>query len=236
MKQDENLIVFDLGGSIVVPDKPDTDFLRDFLSFFTDWLNQDSSRRAIIVVGGGAPARIWQNAVRELVPQASHDSLDWVGVMATRLNAEFMRAILGSLCPDSVVNNPTGDFSFTGRVLMAAGWKPGFSTDYDAVLLAERFGAQRVLMLSNIAQIYDSDPRNNPEAKAFSHLTWDEYMLLINKKWVPGISVPFDPVAAEHAAKIGLSVVAADGRNLENLNAILHGNKFIGTEISSTSH
>jgi hypothetical protein len=43
------------------------------------------------------------------------------------------------------------DLPFSGRVLMAAGWKPGFSTDYDAVVLAERFGARiRILMLSNI--------------------------------------------------------------------------------------
>ena len=115
---------------------------------------------------------------------------------------------------------------------MAAGWKPGFSTDYDAVVLAERFGADKILMLSNIAQVYDDDPRKNPAAKPLDRLTWDEYRIMAGSEWMPGANVPFDPVATARASKAGLTVVAAAGSDLENLEAILAGRKFIGTIIS----
>ncbi len=227
----EKITVFDFGGSIVAPDGPDTAFLRDFLAFLERWLGEDSSRRAILIVGGGGAARAWQGAVRELKPDTPAESLDWVGVMATRLNAELLRALLGPLCPDPVVTNPTADFSFTGRVLMAAGWKPGFSTDYDAVLLAERFGAEKILMLSNIARIYSDDPRKNPRAKPLERLTWDEYGRMAGGTWKPGANIPFDPVATARAAQLGLTIIAAAGHNLNNLQNILDGREFEGTTI-----
>ena len=232
MEKYGNVTVFDFGGSIVAPEKPDIPFLRRFLVFMTDWLENDLSRRAIMVVGGGGAARAWQGAVREMAPDTPHDSLDWVGVMATRLNADLVRALLGPLCPDPVVTDPTENFPFTGRVLMAAGWKPGFSTDYDAVVLAERFNADKILMLSNIAQVYDDDPNNNPAAKPLESLSWDEYKAMAGTEWKPGANVPFDPVASARASEAGLTVIAAAGRDLDNLKAILAGKDFIGTVIS----
>jgi uridylate kinase len=232
MEKHTNVTVFDFGGSIVAPDKPDVPFLRRFLEFLNSWLEADLSREAIMVVGGGGAARAWQGAVREMAPETPAESLDWVGVMATRLNAELVRALLGPLSPDPVVTDPSADFPFTGRVLMAAGWKPGFSTDYDAVVLAERFKADKILMLSNIAQVYDDDPKKNPEAKPLDHLTWNEYRKMAGTEWKPGANVPFDPVATARAAEAGLTVIAAAGSNLENLKAILAGEDFIGTIIS----
>jgi uridylate kinase len=195
-------------------------------------LNEDRKRRVIMVVGGGGAARAWQGAVKTLAPETPNDSLDWVGIMATRLNAELVRALLGTLCPDPVVVDPTADFPFTGRVLMAAGWKPGFSTDYDSVVLAERFGADRILMLSNIPQVYSADPKIVPDARPLDRLTWDEYRIMAGSEWKPGANVPFDPVATARAAQAGLTVIAAAGRDLKNLEAILSGKKFTGTVIS----
>jgi uridylate kinase len=48
---------------------------------------------------------------------------------------------------------------------------------------------------------------------------------------VPGKNVPFDPVASRHAAKIGLKVICAAGKNLQNLELILSGKPFLGTTI-----
>ena len=49
--------------------------------------------------------------------------------MATRLNAQLLRAIFADLCNEPVVYDPTQCSDFSGQVLVAAGWKPGFSTD-----------------------------------------------------------------------------------------------------------
>ena len=172
--------VLSVGGSIVVPEKPDTDFLCKFIAMIRNWLNEDSQRRLILVVGGGGPARIYQNAYREIVSAsdgASSDSseADWIGIMATRLNAQLLKAALGDLCPQEVVYNPTTVDEFNGRILVAAGWKPGFSTDNDAVLLAERFNADTVVNLSNIEKVYTDDPLKNPDAKPIDSISWAEF-------------------------------------------------------------
>ncbi len=151
--------------------------------------------------------------------------------MATRLNAQLVKALLGPLCPQDVVTDPTSLSIFMGRVLVAAGWKPGFSTDYDAVLLAERFGARRVLNLSNIAKVYTDDPRTNPAATPIDAVSWAGFRAIVGDDWSPGKNVPFDPVATRKAAELGLSVICAAGRDLDNLHRILEGESFVGTTI-----
>ena len=228
--------VLSVGGSIVVPEKPDTDFLCKFIAMIRNWLNEDSQRRLILVVGGGGPARIYQNAYREILSAsdgASSDSseADWIGIMATRLNAQLLKAALGDLCPQEVVYNPTTVDEFNGRILVAAGWKPGFSTDNDAVLLAERFNADTVVNLSNIEKVYTDDPRKNPDAKPIDSISWAEFRKMVGDDWTPGKNTPFDPIASKKAQDLNLTVICAAGKNIENIRSILDGKRFEGTEI-----
>jgi uridylate kinase len=229
------MIVISLGGSILVPDEADIDLIVAYRALLHEY-TAIAGNRAIVVVGGGGPARRYQSAYRALADRVGTDpedadAQDWIGIAATRLNAELLRQSLGSLCQDPVVCDPTGEFSFTGSVLVGAGWKPGFSTDYDAVLLAERFGAESVVNLSNIAQVYTADPRTNPEATPLAEVTWNEFLPLVGDSWKPGSNLPFDPVATRKAAELGLRVIAANGREIENTRAILRGEQFFGTTI-----
>ena len=224
--------VLSLGGSIVAPDGPDPAFLASFMALVREHLAADPERRLILVVGGGGPARSWQRAYREAGgPPQDHDAQDWIGVMATRLNAQLVKALLGPLSPQDVTTDPTSLSIFMGRVLVAAGWKPGFSTDYDAVLLAERFGAARVLNLSNIAKVYTADPKLDPAARPIDEISWADFRAIVGTEWSPGKNAPFDPVASGKAAELGLSVICAAGRDLANLKRILEGESFEGTRI-----
>ena len=53
----------------------------------------------------------------------------------------------------------------------------------------------------------------------------------MGEEWVPGKNTPFDPVATRRAAELGMTVIAADGRDLANLEALLDGRPFVGTTI-----
>jgi uridylate kinase len=224
--------VVSLGGSIVAPDGPDPAFLSSFVALVREHLAVDAERRLILVVGGGGPARSWQRAYRESGGLAEdHEAQDWIGVMATRLNAQLVKALLGPLCPQEVVTDPTALSIFMGRVLVAAGWKPGFSTDYDAVLLAERFGATRVLNLSNIAKVYTADPRVDSAASPIDSISWAGFRAIVGDEWSPGKNLPFDPVATRKAAELRLTVICAAGRDLGNLRSLLEGGTFLGTSI-----
>jgi uridylate kinase len=223
--------VISLGGSIIVPDKVDSDFLLAFRATILEYLERNPDNRLILVCGGGAPAREYQRAYRTVIPDADTVILDWIGIAATRLNAELLKQLFRDFCLEQVITDPTAVSVFPGRVLVAAGWKPGFSTDYDAVLLAERFQADTLLNLSNITKVYTGDPKADPKAEPLDRVSWQEFQKLVGSTWKPGINVPFDPVATERAAQIKLRVIVAGGRNIDNLKRILYDQEFEGTVV-----
>ena len=227
--------VLSVGGSIIAPEKPDNSFLREFVVMVTGWLNADSSRRLILVAGGGAPARIYQHAYAEVSAEtgipAENNAADWIGIMATRINAQLLKALFGNLCRNEVVYNPTEDLNFDGQILVAAGWKPGFSTDNDAVLLGEKFGADTIVNLSNIEKVYTDDPRKNPDAKPLDTISWKDFRAMVGDEWTPGKNTPFDPIASKKAESLGMKVICAGGKNIPNIRTILDGGEYIGTTI-----
>ena len=229
-----NTKVLSVGGSIVAPEYPDVEFVSKFVEMIKDFLSKNPNDRLILVVGGGGPARIYQKAFREVTGTAENagtDAADWIGIMATRLNAQFVKASFGDLCREEVVTDPTAAKDFTGRILLAAGWKPGFSTDNDAVLLAEKFNADTVVNLSNIEKVYTDDPRKNPNAKPLDEISWADFRKMVGDEWVPGKNCPFDPIASKKAESLGLKVICAGGKNIENTRAILENRDYIGTTI-----
>jgi uridylate kinase len=229
--------VISLGGSIVAPDGVDGQFLKNFTNLIRSLIEADNERCFIFVVGGGGPARVWQNAYREVCGESAYDDArcndeaDWIGIMATRLNAQLVKAVMAEWCSQQVVTDPTQAEPLAGNVLVAAGWKPGFSSDNDAVLLAERFNAKMVINLSNIEKVYTADPRKDSNARPLDRISWTDFRAMVGDEWIPGKNVPFDPIASRHAEKIGLKVVCAAGKDLENLKKILCGENFIGTTI-----
>ncbi|MBP3608650.1 MAG: UMP kinase [Treponema sp.] len=226
--------ILSVGGSIVAPEYPDTEFVKEFVKMIKDYLSNNKDDKLILVIGGGGPARIYQKAFREVaeISETSEvDAADWIGIMATRLNAQFIKASFGELCQNDVVTDPTIPLTFSGRILLAAGWKPGFSTDNDAVLLAEKFNADTVVNLSNIEKVYTDDPRKNPNAKPLDEISWEDFRKMVGDEWVPGKNCPFDPIASKKAQELKLTVICAGGKNIKNTLAILEGKPYIGTTI-----
>jgi uridylate kinase len=115
---------------------------------------------------------------------------------------------------------------------VAAGYRPGNSTDYISVLLAKEFGAKKIANLSNIDFVCDKDPRKFSDAKKIKEIRWEDFQKIVGDKWDPGANVPFDPVASKHAAKAELEVAIMNGKKLNNFKKYLSGEKFIGTVIS----
>lgn len=226
--------ILSVGGSIIAPAEPDDSFLKEFTSMVKAYLDANKNDRLILVAGGGGPARIYQTSFRNVTGLSATegtDAADWIGIMATRLNAQLLKACFGDLCKEDVVTDPTAAKEFTGQILVAAGWKPGFSTDNDAVLLAEKFNGDTVVNLSNIEKVYTDDPRKNPDAKPLDEISWADFRKMVGDEWVPGKNCPFDPIASKKAESLGLKVICAGGKNIANTKAILEGSSYIGTTI-----
>lgn len=226
-------IVISVGGSLIVPNGGiDTKFLKHFNTFLRDQLANHKNRQFFLVVGGGSTARNYRDAGREVVGhELSRDDLDYLGIHATKLNAHLVRTIFRDVAHPYIIKHYEIIRKVSEPVVVAAGWKPGWSTDYCAVLLCEDYDIRRVINLSNIDQVYDADPRKNEGAKPHDKLTWDEFRKIVGDEWMPGMNAPFDPVAAKKAQQLGISVVVLNGENVENLEECLDGKEFVGTTI-----
>lgn len=219
-------IIISLGGAVFAKDGLDTKFLKGFRKII---LKRARKRRFFIYVGGGRTARDYQKALKSL--SKNEKERDWVGIYATRLNAQLLRLAFGRAAEEEIITNPTKKVKTRKNIVLAAGWKPGWSTDYDAVLLAENVGARLVVNLTNVDYVYDRDPRKFKNAKPFKELSWLQFKKVIGGKWEPGLHAPFDPVAAEAAARAKIKVAVLNGGKLANFENFLDGKRFRGTVI-----
>ena len=221
-------IVISLGGSLFIPETIDVAFLRSFKTLIQERIA--AGETFIIVVGGGKLARQFQGAGRELADLSQAD-VDWLGIYATRLNAEFMRIIFQDQAYERIIVDPNEVIETTAPIIFGAGAEPGVSTDYDAVLMGKGANAKKIINLSNTSYVYDKDPKKNPDAKTMKSLTWAEYRALIPATWEPGLNTPFDPIASKEAQESAMEVVIMDGTKLEEVKKYLQGEPFEGTTI-----
>ncbi|MGD0328583.1 MAG: UMP kinase [Minisyncoccia bacterium] len=225
-------VVVSVGGSLVVPNDIDIGFLKRFKTLILNKIQQGFTFS--IIAGGGKTSRHYQDAATAVTP-LSRDELDWIGIHTTRLNAQLLRSIFAGYAHPQVIKNPTVDISADESLIIASGWRPGFSTDYDAVLMAKNLGATHLVNLTHTDHgdyVYDCDPRKNPNAKKIEKISWAEFRKLIPKEWSPGLSSLFDPVAAKEAEAINLEVAIINGAKLSEFSNYLDGEPFAGTIIS----
>ena len=225
-------IIISLGGSLVVPNGGiDKKFLTTFNAFVRKKIA--SGWRFFIVVGGGATARHYIEWAKTIAGTLTDWDLDWLGIHTTRLNAHLIRTIFRDVAYPRVIHNYSKKITNLDKPLViASGWKPGCSTDYDAVVLAKIYKAKIVINMSNIISVYDKDPNRFPDAKPLHQLSWSQLEKIVGSKWKPGINLPFDPVATKLAKKLGLTVYII-GKDIDNLDDILHRRDFVGTIIQS---
>jgi len=220
-------VVLSLGGSLICPNGYDFDFLKKFKKLAESYIKKNY--KFIIICGGGKLARNFQE-IASKSSKLDNEELDWLGIYATRINAHIVKSIFGKCAEESVVSDPTKKLNFKRNVLIASGWKPGWSTDYDAILLAKNFGVKEVINMSNVDFVYDKDPRKHKDAKKIEKMSWANFRKLIGSKWTAGLNAPFDPIAAKEAQKSKMKV-SIIGKDLNNLKNLLEGKKFKGTVI-----
>lgn len=229
--QEHETVVMSVGGSLIVPDSIDTTFLTHLrnlierqISFF--------GRRFIIIAGGGKTARRYQDAAATVI-ELNPEDLDWMGIHATRLNGHLLRTVFRDIAHPEMITNPDEitDVPKDTPLIIAAGYRPGASTDLRAVQIAINCGAKKIMNLSNIDYVYTEDPRQNKDAQKIEDISWKEFLKLIPTEWSPGLSAPFDPVAARTAQTHQLEVTIINGQKPEELEKYLNGELFIGTKI-----
>ena len=210
----------------MAPGEIDLGFLKNFKHSLQRYFGE---KRFFILVGGGKICRVYQKALLEF--GAKSNSRDWMGIYITRLNAEIIKQLFEGNCYPKIIIDPTKKIKTTKDVAVGAGYKPGWSTDYVAVLIAKNNNVKTIINLSNIDCVYDKNPNEFSDAKPFKEIDWKSFERIVGDKWSPGMSAPFDPVASKLAARLKLKVIMLNGKNLDRLEDVLNNKPFIGTTI-----
>jgi uridylate kinase len=225
--------VISLGGSLIVPDEVNVEYLSQFVDFINGQVAL--GWRFFIITGGGAPARRYIDAARAVMKgNITKDDMDWLGIHATRFNAHLVRTLFRDIAQPVIITDPETDEIHDSKIVVVSGWKPGWSTDFVATKIAQRINAPYLFNLSNITQVYSDDPRKNPDVKAIDHINWTDFRKMVGDEWTPGLSSPFDPIAAKLADEENRTVLVMNGADLPNIESALTTGNFIGTVISNS--
>jgi uridylate kinase len=224
-------VVVALGGSIIYPEGIDAVFLKKFKKFIAPYLRRGT--KFVLVIGGGTLARRFQDAAHK-VARVADDDKDWLGIHATRLNAHLLRTIFRESADPVIIDARRKTKKLKYPITIAAGWRPGWSTDYVAMQIAADLGVPEVVIAGKPSHVYDKDPSKYVGARTFDELTWRAYRKLVPRKWKPGTHVPVDPIAAALGEKENIKAIVFDGRDLKNFGALLNGNEFRGTIVGAT--
>ena len=231
MKNQAKIITISLGGSIINPGDIDREFLQSFRDVVLHH-HQQTQEKFIIICGGGKVARDYINASPENIPPGQRDLS---GIMATWINAQLIAAWFQGYTP----SKPSQDFyTFVNQiddypVLIAGGFLPGIKTDEDAALAADYFKSPYLINVTNVDGVYDSDPKKNPKAKKFVHLTYKEFIDLVQHDDVgPGASAPYTLIATKIAERSNCRLLIVK-KDITAIKEAIQG-KNVGTEISNS--
>lgn len=190
-----------------------------------------------VVLGGGNIWRGNQAISRGMDPAQSH----YMGMLATIINAlalqdalerrgiftRAMTAIQMNEVTEPYIRRRATRHLEKGRVIiLAAGTgNPYFTTDSAAALRAAEMHAEVILMAKNgVDGIYSADPRVDPNATKFEHIT---YMEALSR----GLTV-MDSTALTFCMDNGIPIIVFDPMRTGNIERIVLGEQ-VGTLVNN---
>ncbi len=225
----KRVMVVSLGGSLIVPDEIDVNFLRAFRKVIKKNTNKC---KFVIVCGGGSVARKYISALRE---EGKSDYLQSLaGISVTRLNARFMAYFFGQDPEEGIPHDMKHvsnllrkhDIIFCGALRYA----PNQTSDATACKLAVYLGSD-FINLTNVKGLYDQNPMKFKDAKFIPSTTREKLAKIVNAiPQKPGMHGPVDHTAMKIILqnKLKVFILGKDARQLDNL---LNGKAFIGSII-----
>ena len=220
--------VISLGGSRIVPDNVDDEFLLKFKKL----IDSHNAQKFVIVTGGGSTARKYISALRKLGESTKTQSME--GIAITRLHAKFMSILFGRNASNELPLNieKIERLLRKNRVVFcgALRYEKKNTSDGTAAKIARHLKCP-FINLTNVKGLYTSDPRKNKNAKFIKEIKWGDFAKFVNKiKYKAGQHFVLDQNAARiiERDKITTYIVGS----LTAIDNILRKKKFVGTLIS----
>ncbi|MFH1065592.1 MAG: UMP kinase [Nanoarchaeota archaeon] len=225
------IIVVSVGGSIIVPDGIDYNFLVSLKKTAVEIVKKN---KLVICTGGGSTAREYISALRKA--GADNHTQDIVGIDATRLNARLVASFLSAgkkIKANAEIPKSLKEIkALLGKnnCVVCGGLGPGKTSDGTTADIARFLKAEAMYNLTNVKGLFDKDPSANKNAKFISNISREDFrkiMLMVHEK--PGQHFVLDSYAEKIARESKIRVVILKG--MDNLLKAVKGQRFVGTII-----
>ena len=226
----KKVIVLSLGGSLIIPDNINVDYLKKFKKTV---LKNTEKYKFIIVCGGGNIARKYISALSEVGMNDLFQS--FAGISATRMNARFMSYFFRQNqergIPHTIKELKRDVRKYNVVFCGALEYKPDQTSDSTAAEIAKKFRTI-FINLTDVQGLYDKNPKEHKDAKFISKISWENFNKIIDKiKFKPGQHFILDQTAAKMIMKSKTTTYIL-GKNMNQLENVLKGKKFKGTIIT----
>lgn len=221
-----NTVVVSIGGSVVLSEEGNGEFLRQL----TALLKKISLQNMLyVIVGGGRIARRYIELGREL--GFDEDTLDLIGIDVTRVNARIITNLL-EVSNKEIPHTTREALKFKLPIVVMGGTDPKHSTDLVGAELAEKTHAVRFVNATNVNGIYDKDPNKFADAKQLKEVPIDDLIQQYGTKWgTAGKNIFMDEPALEIIQRGRIPTFIVNGKRLDQLEKALLGQPFDGTTI-----
>ncbi|MAG39913.1 UMP kinase [Candidatus Pacearchaeota archaeon] len=219
--------VISLGGSRIVQDEVDLEFLKEFRKL----ISSHPSKKFVVVTGGGKTVRTYVKAMRKLGKTTKQQSK--VGIAITRFHAIYLMKLFGesanSILPKTMKKVESqlrkNHVVFTG----ALRYGPKQTTDSVGAKLASHLGCS-FINLTNVKGLYTANPKTNKNAKFIKNISWKDFNGRAQKiKYSAGQHFVLDQTAAKVILKNKVTTYIVG--SLRELDKIIRKKSFKGTLI-----
>lgn len=231
------VIVIKIGGSLLFNNgKINSQKITEFCNIIKYNENFDT---IVVICGGGALAREYINTVRGF--KGTEALCDTFGIDISRINSKLLIAKLKDLAYPQVPKSieELSIAKLFKKIIIMGGLQPGQSTTSVALEVAEYISATEVLILTDVAGIYDKDPKKFKEANLLKEINSTELQKIIldisgADQAAAGEYRIFDAVSLQILKRSKIKVIIMSGKELSELQKFWNGNKdIIGTVITN---
>ena len=228
MKKENKLWVISLGGSRIVPEDVDYNFIDKFEKIVDNY----PEHRFVVVTGGGTTARKYISALRKMHAGVKKQSK--AGIAVTRMHASFLARLFGKKANETLPKNmkKVKNLLKANQVVFcgALRYKDKNTSDGTAADLAAYLKAP-FINITNVRGLYTSNPKTNKKAKFIKKISWKKFYERAKKiKYEAGQHFILDQSAARMIMKH--RVVTYIIGSLVDLEKIISKKGFGGTLIA----
>lgn len=219
--------VISLGGSRIVPDEVD----QEFITHFKRIINSHPSERFVVVTGGGKTVRTYLKAMKNTGKSIKQQSL--VGIALTRFHAKYMMNFFGKNANSTLPMNmkKVNSLLEKNQVVFTGALRYGDKQTTDSVgaKLAANLNCS-FINLTNVKGLYSSNPKTHKNAKFTKAISWKEFDKRAQKiKYSAGQHFVLDQTASKVILKNKVPTYITG--SLTEMDKIIRGKNFMGTLI-----